>query len=113
MTIQKIGAICLPRSISTNQNQNEMNEFYQLPNYREIVVTFLGPTNHRGARVKLHDTTTTQKVVLSYDPAIGNIGLQGLKYLLEKGFNPVCRTSTDEKDTILCDNWGRNFANLK
>ena len=96
-----------------NQNQNNMNEFYQLPNYREIVVTYLNATNHRGSRVKLHDTYMNTKVVLSYDYAIGSIGEQGMKYLLGKGFNPVCRTSTDKKDVILCDNWGADFVKLK
>lgn len=90
-----------------------MNEFYQLPNYREIVVTYLAPTNHKGSRVKLHDTYTNTKVVLSYDYAVGNIGEQGMKYLLEKGFNPVCRTSGHTKDVILCNNWGPNFVDLK
>ena len=90
-----------------------MNEFYRLPNYREIVVTYISPTNYTGSRVKLHDIYTNTKVVLSWDYAIGNIGEQGLKYLLEKGFNPVCRISTDTKDSILCDNWAPNFADLK
>lgn len=88
-------------------------EFYQLPNYRQITITFMGPTNTLGARVKIQDKYQHDEVVLSYDYAIGSIAEQGMQYLLSKGFNPVCRCSTDTEDIILCNNWGSEFVELK
>lgn len=91
---------------------------YDLPNYRQFKVTFLGPTNHRGARVKISEPKRfvdgkTISVTLSYDYAIGDIEQQALNYLLEKGFKPICRTSETSSCTILCDNWGSEFIELK
>jgi hypothetical protein len=91
---------------------------YDLPSYRQFKVTFLGPTNHRGARVKITEPKRfvdgkTISVTLSYDYAIGDIAQQALNYLLDKGFKPVCRTSETSSYTILCDNWGSEFIELK
>lgn len=91
---------------------------YDLPNYRQFKVTFLGPTNYRGSRVKISEPKRfvdgkTISVTLSYDYAIGDIEQQALNYLLEKGFKPICRTSETSSYTILCDNWGSEFIELK
>lgn len=91
---------------------------YDLPNYRQFKVTFLAPTNHRGARVKITEPKRfvdgkTISVTLSYDYAIGDIEDQALNYLLEKGFKPICRTSEASCYTILCNNWGSEFIELK
>ena len=91
---------------------------YDLPNYRQFKVTFLGPTNHRGARVKITEPTRfvnfkAISVTLSYDYAIGDIEEQALSYLLERGFRPICRASETGCYTILCNNWGSEFIELK
>jgi hypothetical protein len=91
---------------------------YDLPNYRQFKVTFLGPTNYRGARVKISEPKRfvdgkTISVTLSYDYAIGDIEQQALNHLLQKGFKPICRTSETSSYTILCDNWGGEFIELK
>jgi hypothetical protein len=84
---------------------------YDLPNYRQFKITFLGPTNHRGARVKI--TEHKESVILPYDYSIGDIEQQGLNYLTERGFKAVCRTQDKNSCSILCDNWGSDFIDLK
>lgn len=91
---------------------------YDLPNYRQFKITFLGPTNYRGARVKITEPkrfvdSKSVSVTLSYDHAIGDIEQQALNYLVEKGFKPICRTSKTGSYTILCNNWGSEFIELK
>ena len=91
---------------------------HELPNYRQFKVTFVGPTNHRGARVKISEPKRfvdgkNVSVILSYDYEIGDIQQQALNHLIQKGFNPVCRTSETSCYSILCDNWGSEFIELK
>ena len=91
---------------------------YDLPNYRQFKITYLPPTNYRGSRIKITEPKRfvdgkTISVTLSYDFAIGDIEQQGLNYLIEKGFKPICRTSETDFYTILCNNWGNEFIELK
>jgi hypothetical protein len=91
---------------------------YDLPNYRQFKVTFLGPTNHRGARIKISEPKRfvdgkTVSVTLPYGYSIGDTEQQALNYLLQKGFKPICRASETGSYTILCDNWGSEFIELK
>jgi hypothetical protein len=89
-----------------------------IPNYRKFNVYILGPTNHLGTRVKITEpkryyNDETSSVILPYDYEIGNIANQALQYLIKKGFNPVARCSEYKCYTILCDNWGKDYINLK
>ena len=89
-----------------------------VPNFRKFNVSILGPTNHLGARVKITEPKSyyddkTFSVTLSYDYEIGNILNQALQYLIKKGFNPVARCMEYKCYTILCDNWGEDYINLK
>ena len=89
-----------------------------VPNFRKFNVSILGPTNYLGARVKITEPKRyyddkTFSVTLSYDYEIGNICNQALQYLIKKGFNPVARCMEYKCYTILCDNWGKDYINLK
>ena len=63
-------------------------EIHEINNYRKFNISVLPPTNERGTRVKItepkrYNTDKNQSVILSYDYEIGNIGQQGLNYLIE------------------------------
>ena len=90
---------------------------YDLPNYRQFKVTFLSPTNSRGARVKITEPKRftdgkTISVTLSYDYAIGDIEQQAVSHLDDLGFTLVARCSDANSHTILCNNWGLDFIEL-
>jgi hypothetical protein len=90
-------------------------QIHEVNNYRKFNIKYLGPTTHRGARVKIteparYNDDTDKSVTLSSN---GNdCGQQGLEYLISKGFKPVARCSEFSCYTILCDNWGENFIEL-
>ena len=90
---------------------------HEIENHRKFNISFLGPTNYRGARVKISEpkryhTDKAESVVLSYCYETGDIAQQGLNYLIEKGFKPVSRCSEHKFYTILCDNWAEDFIKI-
>ena len=90
---------------------------YDFNNYRQIRVKFVAPTNHRGARVKIYEPKRynddkVSSVTLSYSYEVGDIEQQAINYLIDKGFNIVCRASDVDAYILLCDNWGDNFIEL-
>ena len=92
-------------------------KIHEINNYRKFNISYLSPTNSRGARVKIsepkrYNDDKTKSIILSYDYAIGEIGQQALNYLIEKGFKPVARCSEYGCYTILCDNWASEFIEL-
>tara|TARA_R110000851_G_scaffold304247_1_gene462045 strand:+ start:888 stop:1202 length:315 start_codon:yes stop_codon:yes gene_type:complete len=92
-------------------------EIHEINNYRKFNISVLPPTNEKGTRVKItepkrYNNDKNQSVILSYDYEIGNIGQQGLNYLIEKGFKPIARCSEYKYYTILCDNWAEDFIEL-
>lgn len=91
-------------------------EYYKIKNYRVISVKYIGPTNYRGARIKIFEENREGQIlsrIFSYDYGIGDIGAQAYKILSENGFNIVCKASLFKTDVFLCDNWGNNFIELK
>ena len=56
-----------------------------IPRLRSIHVQFYGPTNTRGARVRIKDERNNVTKFLPYDYATGNILTQAYEYLEEKG----------------------------
>lgn len=93
-------------------------QIHKINNYRKFNIKFLGPTNYRGARIKIIEPKrfNYQKdvsVTISYDYGVGDTAQQALNYLIDKGFKPVARCSQYEYDTILCDNWAKDFIELK
>ena len=89
-----------------------------IENLRQIKVKVLGPTNNRGTRVCIYEPKRgqyekTKRVYLPYCYRLGNSQEQALEYLLEKGFNVVSRASELENYIFFCDNWGKDFIELK
>lgn len=93
-------------------------EIHEIQNYRKFNISYLGPTDYRGARVKIsepkrYNDDKTVSVTLSYCYKTGDIAQQSLNYLLSLGFKPVARCSEYKYYTILCDNWADEFITLK
>jgi len=90
------------------------------PQFRVFKVKFLGPTNHKGARIGISEPRAKNlegiksRKVVSYDYAIGNIVSQGVKELEDMGFNVTGYGAIDEDSyIIMCDNWGEDFVEIK
>lgn len=93
-------------------------EIQNIKNLRQFKVTFSGPTNSRGAMVKIteparYNDAKNVSVSLSYDYAIGDIAQQALDHLNGLGLKAVARCSDKNSYTILCDNWGLDFIPLE
>ena len=89
-------------------------EYYKIKNTRAIEVKFLGPTNNRGARIKLTDNYVDTKVskIFSYCYRTANILQQAINILQFNGANVVCRASNKDNYIINIDNWGDEFINI-
>ena len=79
--------------------------------YRVIEVKYLGPTTHRGSRVKLVDKRMGQSKTLDYNYAETDKKTQAWKWLEKHGLNPVCWGTTHDTAIIMCDNWN-NFVDI-
>ena len=102
-------------NLATN---NKAIKAFQVPNYRMIKVKFLGPTDTRGARVKIYESKRyndykTQSIVLSYSYEHADIMEQAYELLIKNGFNVIARASQFENYVFLCDNWGDDFKEIK
>jgi len=80
----------------SNQNLKHMNT-HHIPRLRALHIEFFGPTNTKGARVRIKDERNNVTKWLSYDYQIGDIVGQSYEYLKEQG------VITDDKDV-----WGIN-----
>ena len=93
-------------------------ELHSIRNYRQIKVKFLGPTNTRGARVKIYEpkrwnSDKVKAVTLSYDYEIGCIAEQCVKHLQKIGMDRIAGRCSDTKSyTFLIDSWGEDFVEL-
>ena len=89
-------------------------EYYKIKNTRAIEITFLSPTNYRGARIKITDNYTDKKVskIFSYCYRTGNVLQQAINILQFNGANIVCRASPNNKYIINIENWGDEFINI-
>jgi len=90
-----------------------------MQNLRCIQVKFLGPTNTRGARVKLTENRNSSKdsITLSYSYEIGDGLKQAEKYLTERGINCIgCTGLGNGLYIVLSDSWMRgddvNFKSI-
>ena len=95
-----------------------MKTINEMQNLRMIKVTFLAPTNTRGARVKIYETNRyyddkTESKTFSYDYQIGDIQQQAFEILTKNGFNVICRASEFNNYVLLCQNWGEDFKQIK
>lgn len=90
---------------------------FDLQNLRVLKVTFVAPTNSRGARIKIYEEKRynddkTKSKIFSYDYQTGDVLQQALNILLDNGWNPVCRGSEFNNYFIMCDNWGEDFKEI-
>ena len=79
---------------------------------RVIEVKYLGPTMHRGSRVKLVDERMGQSKTLGYDYGDGDAKTQAWNWLNKNGFNPKIWGTRHSDIIIMCDDW-KNFHELK
>tara|TARA_B100000497_G_scaffold26232_1_gene30936 strand:- start:854 stop:1105 length:252 start_codon:yes stop_codon:yes gene_type:complete len=56
--------------------------------HRAFHVEFYGPTNTKGARIRVKDMRQGTRVFLSYDYALGDVLEQASRYLTEKEITP-------------------------
>lgn len=91
----------------------------ELQNLRAFKVTFLSPTTHRGARVKIVDVMTRRykdvneswskmrhTIVLPYSHRIGSIEDQAIEHMKSVGLSVVAMTQiADDEHIILSDSW--------
>ena len=98
----------------------------EVQNLRAFKVTFLSPTNHRGARVKIVDVMTKRykdtsdawskmrhTIVLPYSHKIGPIHEQAIEHMESVGLSVVAETLVgDDEYVILSDSWGDGFLDL-
>jgi len=88
-----------------------------MKNLRQIKVKFLGPTNHKGARIKIYEPAglhnqETKSKIFSYCYRTGDIKAQAIDILQANGFEIVATASEYESKIILCDNWGDNYKDV-
>ena len=98
----------------------------EVQNLRAFKVTFLSPTNHRGARVKIVDVMTKHykgasdawskmrhTIVLPYCYETGCITDQAIEYMQSVGLSVVAKSQMGDSDyIILSDSWNENFYDL-
>lgn len=94
-----------------------MKRVHEIENLRMIKVSFLSPTNSRGARIKIYETNRyndekTESKVFSYDYKIGDVQQQAFEILQANDFNVICRASEYSNYILLCDNWGEDFKKV-
>lgn len=94
-----------------------MKRVHETQNLRMIKVSFLAPTNARGARIKIYETNRyndekTQSKIFSYDYRIGDVQQQAFEILQANDFNVICRASEYGNYVLLCDNWGEDFKQI-
>lgn len=58
---------------------------FEIPRLRALHIEFFGPTNTKGARVRIKDERNNVTKFLPYDYAVGDIVDQAYAYLKEKG----------------------------
>jgi hypothetical protein len=58
---------------------------FEIPRLRALHIEFFGPTNTKGARVRIKDERNNVTKFLPYDYAVGDIVDQAYAYLKEQG----------------------------
>jgi len=84
-------------------------------NLHAIKVSFLGPTNYRGARVKLaslrynggENSHKADTVTLGYDYQIGNTLEQGTFWLTEHGYIVDCTAEAPDFYIVIVEEFAR------
>ena len=76
-------------------------------NTRVFNFAFYGPTNSRGARIKVEDKYFDKKVFLPYDYATGNVVVQAAEYLKALGLEIA--GMNDEYKILICREWNSHI----
>lgn len=89
-----------------------------MKNLRQIKVKFLGPTNYKGARIKIYEPKRykddkEQSKIFPYCYKTGDILKQGWEILEKNNFIIKGYSSEVNNYIILCDNWGENYLEIK
>jgi hypothetical protein len=83
--------------------------------YRMFKVTFLGPTNTQGSRLRITDLRYNKSIVLSKSYNYSNITEQAIKYLSDKlGIDIVARSWDDVKgiDYLMTTNFNTQLSKV-
>lgn len=80
--------------------------------------TFVSPTNYRGSRVKIFETTRsndkkTESKVFSYDYQFSGVFDQAKNILERNGLKVICTGSELNYYVFMVDNWGEEFKTVK
>lgn len=83
-----------------------------LPRYRAIHVEFFGPTNTKGARVRVKDLRQGKTKFLPYDYAVGDIVEQASDYLTSCGIQTdgLALHDTQRGYTLLTSNFDKELT---
>lgn len=88
-----------------------------LPNYRMFKATFVSPTNFRGSRVKIYETTRSndqksEAKIFSYDYQFNGVYDQALNILERNGLKVICTGSELKNYVFMVDSWGSEFKKV-
>jgi len=81
--------------------------------YRGIKAKYLGPTNHKGSRIKITDERFEQSKIIDFGYEYNNTLDQAIDYLEKNGFNIIGYSEMKNDYIIFCDNWGDDCIQLK
>ena len=89
-----------------------------LPNYRMFKATFVSPTNYRGSRVKIFETTRsndkkTESKIFSYDYQFNGVFDQAQAILERNGLKVVCTGSEVNYYLFMVDSWAEEYKTVK
>jgi hypothetical protein len=91
-----------------------MQEYIEVKNTRAIFIKYLGPTNHRGSRIKFQDNYRSgESKTVSYSYLFGNVQEQALQHLKNSGFNVVGRATTKGNYIFFVENWSEEYKYIK
>ena len=76
-------------------------EYFNNPRERAFSVRFFGPTNHKGARVKITDLVREESVTLPYDYSMSYTYDQAAKYLHGRGITDLRLCINNKLDCYL------------
>lgn len=74
-----------------------------MKNLHAIEIRFIGPTNTKGARVKLTSCRFNESIIINYDYSKNSIYEIAQEYLESKGFNIIGLAETQKGYMLLSD----------
>jgi len=74
-----------------------------IKNYHALVITYLGPTNHRGSRIRIKSDRFEQAVTIPYNYEFNNTLEGAEQYLTNIGFNLIGKGELKNAYLLLTD----------